>query len=71
MKRFKNILYILDGTAITQEGRAEKIATLARLNAARVSVIMTDETTILNDLSLKISGRYAEMKKAIQQHLSE
>ena len=65
MKRFKNILYILDGTAITQEGRAEKIATLARLNAARVSVIMTDETTILNDLSLKISGRYAEMKKEL------
>ena len=26
---------------------------------------MTDETTILNDLSLKISGRYAEMKKEL------
>ncbi len=63
MKRFKNIFYILDGTAITQEGNAEKIATLARFNAARVSVIITDETTIFDDLSLKISGRYAEIKK--------
>ncbi len=66
MKRFKNILYIIDGTAITQEGSAEKIATLARFNAARVSVIITDETTIFDDLSLKISGRYAEIKKVIQ-----
>lgn len=71
MKRFKNILYILDGAAITQEGSAEKIATLARLNAARVSVIITDETAIFNDLSLKIRGRYAEMKKAIQQQNAE
>lgn len=71
MKRFKNILYILDGTAITQRGSGDKIATLARLNDARISVIITDETTVFNDLSLKISGRYAEMQKAIQQQNAE
>lgn len=71
MKRFKNILYILDGTAITQEASVEKIATLARLNQACVSVIINDETTTFDDLSLKLSGRYAEIKKGIEQQNSE
>ncbi|BHH85997.1 universal stress protein [Desulforhopalus sp. 52FAK] len=67
MKRFKNILYISDGTSIHLGGSAEKVASLARLNDARITVIISDETTIFDDLSLKISGRYAEMKKAIQE----
>lgn len=71
MKRFKNILYILDGKAIAQNGSAEKIASLARLNEARISVVIIDDSTAFNDLSLKISGRYAEVKKAIQQQNSE
>jgi hypothetical protein len=49
MKRFKNTLYILDGTALTQEGSAEKIATFARLNSARVSVIMRREAKFLGN----------------------
>lgn len=72
MKRFKNILYILNGTTIAQgEGCAEKIATLARLNDARVTAIIADETTLFDDLNLKISGRYAEIKKVIQRQNSE
>lgn len=71
MKRFKNILYIIDRTTITQDSSAEKIATLARLNEARVSITITGEISIFDDLSLKFSGRYAEIKEEIQRQNSE
>ena len=67
MKRFKNILYILDSNTLEQHGSADKVATLARLNDAGVSVIIADETTLFDDLSLKISARYAEIKDAIMR----
>jgi len=71
VKRFKNILYILDGTTLSQESSAEKVATLARINNARVSTMIADETTLFDDLSLKISGRYAEIRQVILQQNTE
>ncbi len=71
MKRFKNILYILDGTTLGQESSADKVATLARLNGARISTMIADETTLIDDLSLKISGRYTEIKQAIVRQNTE
>ena len=71
MKRFKNILYIVDVGALNQESSAKKVATLARLNEASVSVIINDETTIFDNFSLKLSGRYAEIKKGIQHQNAE
>lgn len=71
MKRFKNILYIMDGKTLAQQNSADKVATLARLNGARVSAIIVDETTLIDDLSLKISGRYAEIKQAILRQNTE
>ena len=65
MKRFMNILYILDKKTLAQQGSADRVATLARLNEARVSTLLADETTLFDDLSLKISGRYAEIKQVI------
>lgn len=71
MKRFKNILYILDGKTLAQHSSADKVATLARLNGARVSALIADETTLFDDLSLKISGRFAEITQAILQQNTE
>lgn len=71
MKRFKNILYILDEETLTHHSSADKVATLARLNDARVCVLIADETTLFDDLSLKISGRYAEIKQAILRQNTE
>lgn len=71
MKRFKNILYILDGTTLGQESSADKVATLARLNDAHISTMIADETTLIDDLSLKISGRYTEIKQAIVRQNTE
>jgi nucleotide-binding universal stress UspA family protein len=67
MKRFTNLLYIIDRTTIKQRSGAEKVATLARLNDARVTVMLADETSIFDEFGLKISGRY----KAIQQEIQE
>ncbi len=65
MKRFKNILYILDEISLERHGGADKVANLARINEARVTVMIADETSLLDDLSLKITGRYKEVKAAI------
>lgn len=60
-----NILYVLDGKSLVQQSSADKVANLARLNGARISVILADDTTFFDDLSLKIYGQYAEIKQAI------
>ncbi|TKB07141.1 universal stress protein [Desulforhopalus sp. IMCC35007] len=67
MKRFNKLLYIIDRTTIRQRSTAEKVATLARLNDADLTVMLADETSIFDEFSLKISGRY----KAIQQEIQE
>ena len=56
MKRFKNILYILDRTTLSHVNSAEKVGKLARQNEAKVSTLIVDETTLLDELSLRISG---------------
>lgn len=71
MKRFKNILYILDDKSLRRNGSAEKVANLARLNEASVTTLIADESTLFDDLSLKISGRYDQIKKAIHLQNSE
>ena len=71
MKRFKNILYILDGKTLSHVNSAERVAKLARQNEASVSAFIVDETTLLDDLSLKISGRYNDIKQVILQQNTE
>lgn len=65
MKRFKNILYILDEVSLDRHEGADKVANLARINDARVTVMIADEANLLDDLSLKLTGRYKEVKEAI------
>jgi universal stress protein E len=65
MKRFKNILYLLDEISLARHEGADKVANLARINDARVTVMIAGETTLLDDLSLKLTGRYKEVKEVI------
>ena len=71
MKRFKNILYILDEKSYKSEGSADKVASLARLNEAVVTVMIAGESSMLSEFSLKISGRYEEIKNEIDRQNRE
>lgn len=65
MKRFKNILYILDEESLARQGSADKVAELARLNEARVTVMFVEESNFFDDLSSRLSGRYEELHEAL------
>lgn len=71
MKRFKKILYILDEVSLNRQGSADKVAELARLNDARVTVLIAEETKFFDDLSNKITGRYEELRQAALAHHRE
>ena len=71
MKRFKKILYILDEVSLNRQGSADKVAELARLNDARVTVLIAEETKFFDDLSSKITGRYEELRQAALAHHRE
>jgi nucleotide-binding universal stress UspA family protein len=66
MKRFKNILYIADEVSLSRQGSAGKVAELARLNEARVTVIIAEELNFLDELSKKLTGRYEELRQAVR-----
>ncbi len=67
MKRFKNILYILDHVSLERHEGADKVASLARINEARVTVMIADETTLLDEFGLKLTGRYKEVREVIAE----
>ena len=71
MKRFKKILYILDEVSLSRQGSADKVAELARLNEAQVTVMIVEETKFFDDLSTKITGRYEELRQAVLTHHRE
>ena len=71
MKRFKKILYILDEVSLNRQGSADKVAELARLNDARVTVLIAEQTKFFDDLSNKITGRYEELRQAALAHHCE
>jgi nucleotide-binding universal stress UspA family protein len=71
MKRFKNILYVLDEVSLSRQGSADKVAELARLNDARVTVLIAEEIKFFDDLSRRITGRYEELQQAVLAHHQE
>jgi len=71
MKRFKNILYILDDVSLSRFGTAEKVAQLARLNDARVTVLIAEELSFLDEMSQRITGRYEKLRQAVFDHHRE
>jgi hypothetical protein len=52
MKRFKNILYVLDGTMLSHLNSAERVAKLARQNEANYNGPQCQDSFLLN-LSVK------------------
>ena len=71
MKRFKNFLYILDEVSLTRQGSAGKVAELARLNEAQVTVMIAEESNFFDDLGRRITGRYEELRQAVETHHRE
>ena len=71
MKRFKKILYILDEVSLSRQGSADKVAELARLNEAQVTVMIAEEIKFFDDLSRRITGRYEELQQAVLAHHRE
>ena len=71
MKRFKNILYILDEVSLSRQGSADKVAELARLNEARVTVIIAEEFKFFDEVSRKFLGRYEKLQQAAVDHHRE
>ena len=71
MKRFKNILYILDEVSLSSQGSAAKVAELARLNEAKVTVMIAEQTKFFDDLSRRMTGRYKELQQAVVAHHQE
>ena len=71
MKRFKNILYILDEGSSGRNSSADKVAKLARLNEARVTVIIAEEMNIFDELSGKFLGRFEKLRQAARDHHRE
>ncbi len=66
MKRFKNILYIVREGQISDNSSAEKVSALARLNEARVTLLLVDETFKLLDVDRILSQHYQKIKHTIQ-----
>ncbi|MBT8360026.1 MAG: universal stress protein [Desulfobacterales bacterium] len=67
MKRFKNILYILNNNSIGQQDSAEKVSTLARLNDARVSVVIVEDSSLFQDIGMILSGHLQEIRGITRQ----
>jgi len=65
MKRFKKILYVVDDVSLSHRGNADKVAELARLNDARVTVMIAEDTTFLDDFSRRITGRHEEIRRTV------
>lgn len=65
MKRFKHILYVLDDESINRQDSALKVAELAKLNDAKVTVIFAEEKKFLDDLSWRLTEKQKELQKLI------
>ncbi|WP_419176024.1 universal stress protein [Desulfosediminicola sp.] len=67
MKRFKNILYVLDQKSLAKGASAGKVAALARLNDARVTALLLDDVGHYDILSKKLTGKYEKVQEMIKE----
>jgi len=51
--------------SLSRQGSDNKVAELARLNEALITVIIAEELNLLDDLSRRITGRYEELRRAV------
>ena len=70
MKRFKNILFIIEGSSL-DESVADKVANLARLNDARVTVTRVQEESYFYQITHLLSDQLESANKINQVQLQE
>jgi universal stress protein E len=61
MKRFKNILYIIDDQSIKHQHIADKVAQIARINGAKVTTMIVSEMSFVDQITRRLSGRLNEV----------
>lgn len=71
MKRFKNILYIIGNESHKQDFIADKVATVARINNARVTTMIAGENSFVDQLASRLSGRLSELQDMLNQQQQE
>ena len=67
MKRFKNILYLLDQRTIGEGSSGDRVASLARINEARVTPLIVHESGLLENISSKLSKRFDEAQHIMRE----
>ena len=71
MKRFKNILYVLDSEAGQEWIVADKVCHLAKLNAAKVTIVRLTEQSFVESFGKSLSSRFAKLCEVEQSHLEQ
>lgn len=72
MKRFKNILYVAGQNPLQEnDSTLDKLADLARLNEARVTVMVCDENHLFDDIALRLGGQLKGIKEKITLQLQQ
>lgn len=69
MKRFKNILYVIDKQYVHQEQITRRVQKLAEMNGARVTVCQVIETTPIEHLGEKFSKKLKEVYRLATSQL--
>lgn len=71
MKRFKNILYVIDEQSAEHKLIADKIAKIARINGARVTAMIANESSLIDFISKRLRGRETQIKTALAEQQQE
>ena len=71
MKRFENILYVLNAHELPHDDTLERVASLARLNDATVSVVSVEEHSLLEELGMTLGERFEELVSASEKQTRE
>ena len=61
MKRFKNILYVLEASIDKEQNVAEKVSHLAKLNSAKVTIVRIVEESLVESFGKSLSPRFAKL----------
>lgn len=69
MKRFKNILYIIEDESIPHPDVTDKVVTLARLNSAQVTVVRLVEEGVLEQLGSVLFGSGKDAGKVLVEQM--
>lgn len=71
MKRFKKILYVLDKNKPPHDDTLERVASLARLNDATLSIVSVEENSLIEELGKTLGERFQELVSASEKQTGE